>query len=154
MVPCSYSYHFFCDLEVCSSSIEKNYHHFRATFPVPYSCSYHFFCDLDVCSSSVEKEFHHFLIKALCYYSYCFFCNLDVCSAFYVIKTTFPRLNPPYSAGFTEYSLLPNIEQYYIIDNKDPLIYIALGTTRRRGSKKALAIRNRSINAYRIRPKV
>ena len=46
-----------------------------------------------------------------------------------IIKKTSPRVNPPYSAGFTEPSLLPDIERHHIIDNRDPLIYITLGTT-------------------------
>ena len=50
---------------------------------------------------------------------------------FCVIKTTFPRLNPPYSAGSAEHSLLPDTERHHIIDNGDPAIHIALGTTSR-----------------------
>ena len=55
---------------------------------------------------------------------------------FYVIKITFPRLNPPYSAGFAENSLLPNTERHHIIDNGDSSIYIVLSiTSRRRGEE-------------------
>ena len=43
-----------------------------------------------------------------------------------IIKISFPCLNSSYSTSFTEHSLLSNTERYYIIDNEDTSIYIAL----------------------------
>ena len=58
---------------------------------------------------------------------------------FYVIvKKTSPRLNPPCSASLVKSSLLPDTERHYIIDNKDSLIHIALGTTSRRRVEEGL----------------
>ena len=62
----------------------------------------------------------------------------SVQGTFCVIKTNFPRLNPPYSTGFAKYSLLPDTERHHIIDNGDPVFYIALGTTSRRRVKEGL----------------
>ena len=55
-----------------------------------------------------------------------------------IIKTTSPGLKSPYSAGFTEYSLLPDVERHYIIDNVGPSIHIVLRTTSRRRAEEGL----------------
>ena len=55
-----------------------------------------------------------------------------------IIKITSPRLNPPYSAGFAEHSLLSDTERYHIIDDRDPPIHIALSTTNRRWVEEGL----------------
>ena len=55
-----------------------------------------------------------------------------------VIKKSSPRVNPPYSAGCAEPSLLPDTERHHIIDNGDPPIHTALGTTSRRRVEEGL----------------
>ncbi len=55
-----------------------------------------------------------------------------------IIKIVSPRLNPPDSAGFAKHSLLPDTERHHIIDNGDPPIHIALGTTSRRWVEEGL----------------